>query len=365
MARNSGWRIFLGLTAAGFLSACVETGGTDGGGSVGLALGGGTTRAGAEVEAPDVFQTSESALWDGRPSLGGIWVASPDAKDPERVVMFNPATGKSVKGALFRRERENPGPRLQLSSDAAEALGVLAGAPTEIEVTALRKQEVEEAAVAPEAATAESAAQPAEVAKPAGEDKDAAAVAAAALDAVDAGAAGGADAGGAAGEEPAKPMTAKEKRAAAKAEREAKKAAEAAAKAIKAGETPTQGEAPVTPGAVTGSEIASAPLDGGSLDVTGDKGGKAKPAVAAEGVAASELAPAATGGAVRTIQIGSFSKEDNAKRAVEALSKIDIVAEVKKVEKDGKIFWGVVAKGDAALLQKIKDAGFADAYFLK
>lgn len=94
-----------------------------------------------DVEAPDVFQTTDKGLWDGRPSLGGVWVAAPDVKEPERVIIRNPANGKFIIGALFRRERLNPGPRLQLSSDAAEALGLLAGQPATIKVTALRRQE--------------------------------------------------------------------------------------------------------------------------------------------------------------------------------------------------------------------------------
>jgi len=92
-----------------------------------------------DVEAPEVFQTRDKALWDGRPSLGGVWVASPDAKDPERVIIRNTANGKFVIGALFRREIENPGPKLQISSDAAAALGILAGAPADVSVTALRR----------------------------------------------------------------------------------------------------------------------------------------------------------------------------------------------------------------------------------
>jgi hypothetical protein len=98
-----------------------------------------------DVEAPEVFRTEAPALWDGRPSLGGTWVAAPDVQDPERVVMRNPETGASVIGALFRRERANPGPPLQLSSEAAAALGILAGMPTVIEVVALRRDAVEEA----------------------------------------------------------------------------------------------------------------------------------------------------------------------------------------------------------------------------
>ena len=94
-----------------------------------------------EVEAPQVFQKSEAGLWDGRPSLGGVWVAHPDVADPERVLIRNEATGETVVGALFRRERDNPGPRFQVSSDAAAALGLMAGAPTKLSVTALRREE--------------------------------------------------------------------------------------------------------------------------------------------------------------------------------------------------------------------------------
>ncbi|SMR71139.1 Sporulation related domain-containing protein [Aliiroseovarius halocynthiae] len=95
-----------------------------------------------DVEAPDVFQITAKGLWDGRPSLGGVWVAHPTAKDPERVIIRNTENGKFVVGALFRRERDIPGPRLQVSSDAAVELGLLAGAPSELSVTALRKEEI-------------------------------------------------------------------------------------------------------------------------------------------------------------------------------------------------------------------------------
>jgi cell division septation protein DedD len=95
-----------------------------------------------DVESPEVFQVTEKALWDGRPSLGGVWVAHPDSKQPERVIIRNQSNGKFVIGALFKRERDNPGPRVQLSSDAANALGVLAGSPTTLNVTALRRETV-------------------------------------------------------------------------------------------------------------------------------------------------------------------------------------------------------------------------------
>ncbi len=97
-----------------------------------------------DVEAPEVFQVTEAGLWDGRPSLGGVWVAHSDVKEPERVIIRNTANSKFVVGALFRRERDNPGPRLQVSSDAAEALGMLAGQPMQLNVTALRREEMEE-----------------------------------------------------------------------------------------------------------------------------------------------------------------------------------------------------------------------------
>ncbi len=101
-----------------------------------------------DVEAPEVFQLTDQGLWDGRPSLGGVWVATTDVKDPERVIIRNQANGKFVIGALFRRERDNPGPKLQVSSDAAAALGMLAGAPAALNVTALQRQEVADAAPA-------------------------------------------------------------------------------------------------------------------------------------------------------------------------------------------------------------------------
>ncbi len=101
-----------------------------------------------DVEAPEVFQVTDEGLWDGRPSLGGVWVAHPDATDPERVIIRNEDNGRFVIGALFRRERANPGPVLQVSSDAAAALGLVAGSPTTLNVTALRREEVPEEAPA-------------------------------------------------------------------------------------------------------------------------------------------------------------------------------------------------------------------------
>lgn len=95
-----------------------------------------------DIERPDIFEVSDRGLWDGRPSLGGVWVAHPDVQDPDRVMIKNTENGRTIIGALFRRERENPGPLLQVSSDAAEELGMLAGAPTQLAVVVLRREEI-------------------------------------------------------------------------------------------------------------------------------------------------------------------------------------------------------------------------------
>ncbi|WP_299614149.1 SPOR domain-containing protein [uncultured Tateyamaria sp.] len=175
MSRSSSHFTFRSTTAAlfalGLLAGCDETGqfvAMDAFKKPNTSVEG-TAEPGApiktverDVEAPDVFSATEAGLWDGRPSLGGVWVAHPDVTEPERVIIRNTENDQFVVGALFRRERDIPGPRLQISSDAAEALGMLAGAPAQLNVTALRKEEV---AVEPEQlpVEAEGVAAPADV----------------------------------------------------------------------------------------------------------------------------------------------------------------------------------------------------------
>lgn len=248
-----------------------------------------------DVEAPEVFSVTDMALWDGRPSLGGVWVASPDAVDPERVILRNPANGKFVIGALFRRERENPGPTLQISSDAAAALGLLAGQPGKVSVTALRREE------APSAAPDASKPILDQAETVATETLDPVAGAAAAID-----------------------------------------KAEASGKGKK-GKTAGGPEAPV---------VAS------SLETTAAPSAKAP---AANAPAAK--APADNGKGL--IQIGIFSVEANAKRAVDTLGKAGVSATVREEKSQGKPFWSVTAKGGADALAKAKAAGFKDAYVLK
>jgi rare lipoprotein A len=131
-----------------------------------------------DIEDPATFSRNETGLWDGRPSLGGVWVAHPDARSPERVIIRNGENGRQTVGVLFRRERLNPGPAFQISAEAASAIGVLAGAPTQVEVIALRSEELApgsaQAAPAPQAQAAAQPAPPApeppaEATAPAGE----------------------------------------------------------------------------------------------------------------------------------------------------------------------------------------------------
>lgn len=227
-----------------------------------------------DVEAPDVFQVEDSALWDGRPSLGGVWVASPDAIDPERVIMRNMANGKFVIGALFKRERDNPGPSLQISSDAAAALGMLAGQPASISVTALRREEA-----------------PAQV--------------------------------------------------------------DATRPPLDAAET-VQDEMPT--GAATAPQIM--PVIGGAQANAVTTSPLASPATAT----AVPAAPAAAG---PYIQIGIFSVQANAQRAVATLNAAGVAAQMRNDTAKGKPYWSVGAFGDAATLAKIKAAGFKDAYVPK
>ena len=165
MARKRIGQIALLMSSAVFLAACEDGGNAnlfkkkDAGADVSLNDVPSATSiklVERDVEAPEVFQVSESGLWDGRPSLGGVWVAHPDVTEPERVIIRNEESGKFVIGALFKRERDNPGPKFQVSSDAASALGMLAGAPDTLNVTALRRQDVPIGGNAPIAAGEET-----------------------------------------------------------------------------------------------------------------------------------------------------------------------------------------------------------------
>ncbi len=297
-----------------------------------------------DVEAPEVFQANDTALWDGRPSLGGVWVASPDAVNPERVILRNEANGKFVIGALFRRERDNPGPKLQISSDAADALGMLAGQPGKLNITALRRQEskAEEAVAAPEAQVPAAKGDVEAIAA------DPIAAAGAAIDRADGASAATAIADTAAGapavlddRDPA-PRPGETKRQARKRVRAANAAA---AEALVLPDTAIAGSNAPLAAPVPALEVAPLPD---------------------AGVAAAPLAaPSPAAGGSARIQIGIFSVEANAKRAADRLKEGGVSADVRKEESNGKAFWSVVASGSGGsktLLAKVKQLGFTDAY---
>jgi len=54
-----------------------------------------------DEEQPDIFQATDLAMWDGRPTLGDIWVSVPGAFQPERVMIRHDETGLEIKGAMF------------------------------------------------------------------------------------------------------------------------------------------------------------------------------------------------------------------------------------------------------------------------
>jgi len=263
-----------------------------------------------DVEAPEVFQVTEAGLWDGRPSLGGVWVAHPDVTDPERVIIRNSSNGKFVIGALFRRERDIPGPRLQTSSDAAAALGMLAGAPVELNVTALRRESVpdETEAEAVEFEEAETETQT-ETENPE-ETSDPIAEAGSILD-------------------------------------ESTVAAAAAATTVGTTppvETPTDGTIETV--ALEALEPAPAPAPSPGPEPTSLPSALQKP----------------------YLQIGIFSVEENANGAADVLRGAGMIPTVYEQSTNGKPFWRVVVgptrstSERTALLRKIKDVGFSDAY---
>ncbi|MDX1742121.1 MAG: SPOR domain-containing protein [Ruegeria sp.] len=343
-------------------------------------------RSGDTIEAPDVFNVAEAGLWDGRPSLGGIWVAHPDVTQPERVVIKNTANNKSVNGALFRRERNLPGPALQLSSAAAEELGILAGAPTKIEVVALRRKPVEEVPEPDETEIAEQ--QPAadeaeaqnENVETAGtkEEKPAKRKWWQRKETVAAGAAAGAVAAGATAE--ATEETAVVAEATAEAAGSTIEAAEEVVEATaQDAVSPTLSDPDVTPPQEKPAkrkwwqrkktdEITETPLD--------PIAGAAAAIDAAEPTSAS-VAPAETQNTAPRlltkpfVQVGTFNVEANAQSAVQKIERNGMSANVRELKTGDKTVWRVLVGPAAsraernALQSDIRDLGFTDAYSVK
>jgi len=257
-----------------------------------------------DVERPDIFAITDNGLWDGRPSLGGVWVAYPEVTDPERVVIRNTEGGQEVIGALFRRERQIPGPRVQVSSDAAEALGILPGSPTRLEIVVLRRKtvEVEQAAEEnPVVASLEAPVAVEEAALEPAEDDDGTGAAAAAVAAT------------------------------------AVIAAEAATTAT---ETATATADAVVEAATDTSE---------AIDVS------------------SVLDAPAPLPAGSNAQVGVYSVEANAANAVEIITTAGIEAHMTAEELGGRTVWRVIAGplSDTGVVARLREMGFVDAFVIE
>ncbi|MEM7489788.1 MAG: SPOR domain-containing protein [Pseudomonadota bacterium] len=320
-----------------------------------------------DVEAPEIFRAQDRALWDGRPSLGGVWVAAPNIRDPERVIIRNEENGKFVIGALFRRERDNPGPPLQLSSDAAVALGIIAGAPTSVDVVALRREEAEEPAPAPEvaiaasddAAEADLAAEEIVQAAPV-PTEDLIETAGAALDA-------SSDAIATTGAAVAETATAPVRTAVKTPEKRGffgrlfRRDVPAPEPAVLSATRAEWAEdAAAEPAPVAGS-AAIPSVEATSLDIDNVEPTSAAPE--------PRPTPVATGTLDRAyIQIGIFSQEENARNTATSLANVGVLPTVLEQESQGRQFWRVIvgpattASDRAAVLRKAQDLGFEDAY---
>lgn len=283
-----------------------------------------------DVERPDIFSTTENALWDGRPSLGGIWVAHPDVTDPERAIIRNETNGQSIAGALFRRERTSPGPKLQLSSDAAAALNVLAGKPTEVSVVVVRQEEFEVEPPAPVLSEEEVG----EGEDPG--DADPAIAAAATAAAVD-----GAEA------TPERPRNNFLNRLFSRRAQEPEEPAlEATAESA---ETP---------------EVETATLDpvAASAAAAIDRAEEAEPP--------TPRPASAPANSLRNpfVQVGLFSVEQNARDAATSLREVGIVPTLLSGKLSGEPVWRVVvgpmtsADDQDAVLEQVRNLGYADAF---
>lgn len=270
-----------------------------------------------DIERPEIFSVRDDGLWDGRPSLGGVWVAHPDAVDPERVVIRNTETGDSIVGALFRRERENPGPLLQVSSDAADALGILPGAPTLLEVVALRREEVvaDDAEVPEENAVVSSLETPVTV-----EETPLDEAATAADDNTEEAAA-----------------------AVAVVLPPALEAATAAAE---------QSTAAAAAVAADAAEVVAETGDAANADDTVDVSAVLAPTPLPQGAQA---------------QIGVFSVESNANNAAQSIIAAGIDATVEPQEVGGRTVWRVLAGplADTSDVTRLRELGFVDAFVIE
>lgn len=131
--------------------------------------------------APEIFEAKGRAVWDGKRTLQGIWVAHPLAGTARRVRIYNTNNDFAVDGALFKSAAAARSTNVLISSEAAQQLGMDVGKPVDLRIVAVKPADaspaVAEAPAAsdpePEVAKAPAASEkaPAKATEPAGSDK--------------------------------------------------------------------------------------------------------------------------------------------------------------------------------------------------
>ncbi len=102
-----------------------------------LAQAGGAPVSPYQQPAPKLFEATGTAVWDGKRTLQGVWVAHPEATSARRVRIYNTRTGAAVDGALFKRDPALTGPSVLVSSEAAQFLGLAPGDEVDLRIVAL------------------------------------------------------------------------------------------------------------------------------------------------------------------------------------------------------------------------------------
>ncbi|MEM7746236.1 MAG: SPOR domain-containing protein [Pseudomonadota bacterium] len=108
--------------------------------------------------APDVFEGTGRAVWDGRRTLQGIWVAHPEATTARRVRIINVENRRAVDGALFKRDAADGGSSILISSEAAQLLGIVPNVGTDLRIVAVTP--VDRQTIEPNLATPAAGASP-------------------------------------------------------------------------------------------------------------------------------------------------------------------------------------------------------------
>jgi cell division septation protein DedD len=278
--------------------------------------------------------------------LGGIWVALPDFEHPTRVVIRNTENGRSVVGVIYRDDLNRPGPKLQVSSDAAVALKMVAGQPAILDIVALVSTPPPTAA--PQDRAEDSGDAAGSEANRTATDSPSAATTDGATDGT---AVAGAVAAGSSGTAIAAQSAADDAAAIA--------IAETAAAAISQSQTVDAARADDTDTANTGTGNTGTGNTGQSTADQSPTGNNA-PATA---TAQSPSNP--------YVQIGLFSIEDNARKIADQLSAKNLPARVTKTNSNDKVYWRVVVgpASDATTLKsnltQVKQMGFSDAYLTR